>query len=255
VKQKIKQLKIKALKKISDLFGASSFFIQGRMDIDPKSLWFDPDFNNHTGGFTIHNDSINRREVNLPLHDSVRRDMLTLLCRSVAERNISGAIAELGVFQGQTARLLHYYFPERKLLLFDTFQGFDKRDVEAELETTGLKTTEEHFSNTAVDSVRKLIQPLNDNIQFIPGYFPSSIQDAEIPSEFAFVHIDVDLYQPTLAGLSYFFPKLSHGGIIVIHDYNAWPGVRKAVEEYCLTQSLIPIPMPDKSGSCMILKT
>lgn len=254
MKLRIQQLKIKALKRISNLFGAFSFFIQGRMDIDPSSLWFDAEFNNVTGGFGTINSNVQRREVKLPLHDNVRRDMLTLLCKSIADRNVRGSIAELGVFQGHTAKLLHYYFPDRRLLLFDTFTGFDKRDVQAESSITGLKTTEAHFSNTEVQKVIAVIQPLTNNIECIQGYFPDSTINAPISDEFALVHIDVDLYQPTLAGLTYFYPRLSIGGFIVIHDYNAWPGVRKAVDEFCDSNTLVPLPMPDKSGSCVILK-
>ena len=52
-----------------------------------------------------------------------------------------------------------------------------------------------------------------------------------------------------------FYPLLSRGGIIVAHDYNAWIGSRKAVDEFCAETGIIPIPMPDKSGSCVILKS
>jgi len=49
-----------------------------------------------------------------------------------------------------------------------------------------------------------------------------------------FVHIDVDLYQPTLAALEYFYPRLAAGGIIVCDDYGSlsFPGAYKAVEEF-----------------------
>jgi O-methyltransferase len=44
------------------------------------------------------------------------------------------------------------------------------------------------------------------------------------------------------------------GGFILAHDYNSWPGARKAVEQFFRDKPEIPIPMPDKSGSALVLK-
>ena len=222
------------------------------MDIDHRSLWFDEEFNQGFGGF---NEKGKKAiTVPLPLHDNVRKDMLMLLCKSIANRKVAGAIAELGVFQGKTAKLFHHYFPDRKLYLFDTYSGFDERDVQTEKKTTGLETTEDHFSNTTLELVKSNIEPLNDNVQYIQGYFPDSCPATLKDQTYALVHLDADLYAPTKAGLEYFYPKITLGGIIIVHDYNAWFGARTAVDEYCAENSLIPIPMPDKSGSCIILK-
>ena len=81
-------------------------------------------------------------------------------------------------------------------------------------------------------------------------------------AEFAFVSIDPDLYEPALAGLEFFYPRLSEGGAIIMHDYgNAqFKGVRQAVKEY--DQKLIAmgekplklVPLGDLHGSCVIVK-
>jgi O-methyltransferase len=45
---------------------------------------------------------------------------------------------------------------------------------------------------------------------------------------YALVNLDADLYNPTKAGLEYFYPHLSPGGVIFIHDYNhKWEGLMK----------------------------
>ena len=253
MRNRVKTIKIKALKALSEAFGAFSFFIQGRMDIDPKSLWFDPAFNAKHGGFFVSEEAV-RALPKLPMHDLVRRDMLLLLCRSIEERNVAGAVAELGVYRGETAKLFHYYLPERKLYLLDTFEGFPKKAVQEEKDATGFETGVKHFSDTAPDLVIQHIAPLNDNIVVLKGFFPDSVTSDIKSEKFALVHLDADLYQPTKAGLEIFYPKLNPGGIIIVHDYNAWLGARKAVDEYCSSNQLIPIPMPDKSGSCIIVK-
>ena len=44
----------------------------------------------------------------------------------------------------------------------------------------------------------------------------------------------MDLYQPMLAGLRFFYSKMYPGGVILMHDYfhPELPGVKQAVEEF-----------------------
>ena len=54
------------------------------------------------------------------------------------------------------------------------------------------------------------------------------------PRKYSFVHIDVDLYQPTLDSHEYFFERLHKGGIIVCDDYgySQFPGASLAVDKF-----------------------
>ena len=68
--------------------------------------------------------------------------------------------------------------------------------------------------------------------------------------------MDADLYMPTKAGLEFFFPRMSKGGIILIHDYNSdWPGLMRAVDEFVSANEVSLLPVPDADSSIMILKT
>jgi O-methyltransferase len=227
------------------LGGLWRFNLQSEMDISPRSFWYNPEFIASTGGFMIPEDPVDRRICELDGWDKVRRDMLVLLMRGVLVRQIEGDFAELGVYQGATARLIHHYAPERRLHLFDTFSGFDEREIDSPV-LRGL------FSDTSVDAVMKMIAPRNDNIAIHAGRFPETAADA--PDKFAFVHLDADLFDPINAGLEFFYPRMSQGGIIVTHDYNAWLGARKAVDQFCAARRMVPVPMPDKSGSAVIVK-
>lgn len=196
-----------------------------------------------------------RQIVDVESHDSVRRDMICLLLRTILQNNINGAFAELGVYKGETAKLVHYYCPEREFYLFDTFNGFDSRDVVLENEQIKNSESINNFKDTTLNSVLRYIAPKNNNLRIIKGFFPDSVLNKDIPSKFAFVHLDADLYAPTKAGLEFFFPLVPTGGFILIHDYNAWPGARKAVDEFLIDKTEIVIPMPDKSGSGLIVKS
>lgn len=243
-----------SLWKLSDLLGDAPFYLHSQMDINPKSYWFNTDFAARNGGFFPPNDTGGRTISKFPAWDNVRRDMLILLLRRVLAEGVPGNFAEVGVYKGLTARLIHHYAPERVLYLFDTFQGFTERSVSRELAATGHLVSAAHFSDTSIEAVRAFIQPQNNNVRFIQGYFPDSARNVLKGEMFAFVHLDADLYEPTYSGLEFFFPKLSYNGMIVVHDYNAWPGARRAVDDFMKGRRDPLIPMPDKSGSALIVR-
>ena len=137
--------------------------------------------------------------------------------------------------------------------LFDTFTGFAKQDLDQEEGSTET-TSPHHFSDTSVKTALDYIAPMNDRVKVYPGLFPNTIPDYFNNISFAFVHLDADLYAPTIEGLRYFYPRMSPGGMILVHDYNAWPGARQAVDEFFKDKAEVPIPMPDKSGSALIVK-
>ena len=165
---------------------------------------------------------------------------------------VPGAFAELGVYKGDSARLLHQMDSTRKLYLFDTFEGFPETDLEGETGKAASYTTL-NFADTSVSKVLRRING-NDLVKILPGYFPDSAAPAS-EERFALVNIDVDLYKPTKAGLEFFYPRINRGGVLLVHDYNRkWPGVIKAVDEFLSTIPEIPFLIPDRDGTVVILK-
>lgn len=240
-----------ALQPVCQLFKRASFFLQGQMDISPRSRWHRPEFVTATGGF--YPDRELRLIYDLEAHDNTRRDMIVLLLRTVIAKRVDGAFAELGVYKGLTARLIHHYAPERTLHLFDTFQGFTERSLAAEERSTGTMVPRQ-FVDTSLLAVQCFVRARNHKVQYHAGFFPESIPAEMTDERFAFAHLDADLYDPTLAGLNFFYPRLNQNGMLLIHDYNAWLGARKAVDDFCAQTGVIAIPMPDKSGSALIVK-
>lgn len=242
-----------ALQTITPLFAKTSFRLEGQMDINPRSRWYDSTFIERFGGFQLPGEP--RREiVNLDAWDSVRRDMLVLLLRDIVERQVPGDIAELGVYKGHTAKLIHRYLPDRMLHLYDTFEGFDPEDVAHESEVSNRRPPRRLFSDTSVKAVLRYVNPRNGSVHIHKGIFPASVPESEHDIRYCFVHIDADLCAPIMAGLQHFYPRVEQGGYIVIHDFNAWPGARRAVTDFFKDRPEIPIPMPDKSGSALIQK-
>ncbi len=185
--------------------------------------------------------------------DKVRFYTIWLQIERLKENGIAGAFAELGVYQGETARFIHHMDPSRELHLFDTFEGFAPEDLAKE-SATDKKYSPTNFSDTSIEDVRAFIEG-NERVKFHPGLFPDSAQALE-EMTFAFVNLDADLYAPTKAGLDYFYPRMSAGGVIIIHDYNhTWDGCRKAVDEFVQTIQERLIPVADWQGSVLLVKS
>jgi O-methyltransferase len=179
-------------------------------------------------------------------NDYVRLATLELLCRRLV--HVPGAAAELGVYRGFFARCINRLLPDRKLYLFDSFEGFTEDSGAAE-------AFQAAHRNTAVDKVLA-IMPHPEAVTVRPGFFPESLDGLE--ERFCLVSLDVDFYQTTLDGLRYFWPRLERGGYLLLHDWGSpkLPGVAKALADYEreLGAALHAVPLCDVGGSLIICK-
>jgi O-methyltransferase len=184
--------------------------------------------------------------------DYFRHSSLELCAHEINKKNISGAVAEVGVFQGEFAQKINEAFPDRHLYLFDTFEGFNKEDVKIDM-AKGYSTGTENFSDTSEKLVMdRMLTPENCIVK--KGYFPETAND--VSDTFVFVSLDADLYKPIYDGLKFFYPKLARGGYIFVHDFNndSYNGARQAVEEFCEEEGVSFFPLSDIGGSVIISK-
>jgi len=155
---------------------------------------------------------------------------------------IDGDYAEVGVFKGATAKAICEAKENKHLRLFDTFEGLPQ-----------ISKTDSKFKTKMFRSnYRKVKEKLSkyQKVFIYKGLFPEtgiSIQD----KKFAFVHLDVDIYQSTKDCLEFFYNKMSKNGIIISHDYHA-QGVKKAFDEFLKNkpEKVIELLM----SQCMIIK-
>jgi O-methyltransferase len=192
------------------------------------------------------------RTIDKNYFDYIRLSTLELLSHEITRRNLIGNVAELGVYKGKFAKYINACFPKRSFYLFDTFEGFDSRDVTSE-KKQNLSAGSQDFSDTSIEGVLKLM-PFPEKCIPIKGFFPESAKN--IDDSFVFVSLDADLYEPIYNGLRFFYPKLVNGGYIFIHDFNNdnYKGARKAVEQFCDEERINFLPLPDSGGSAAILK-
>lgn len=145
---------------------------------------------------------------------------LFFFARSIAR--LPGDVAEVGTFQGGSAKLLSRALPEKQIFTFDTFEGLPTT------ETLAGVVQGEYRADHA--SVTRFLED-SRNVSIIKGYFPGSATSIS-ERTFCFVHMDTDLYQSTYDSLSFFYPKMARGGILISHDYLSNKGVRKAFDDF-----------------------
>ena len=179
-------------------------------------------------------------------NDYVRLATLEILCRRL--KGVPGAAAELGVYRGFFARCINQLLPDRRLYLFDSFEGFRKEAFPTE-------AFQAAHRNTAVEKVLG-IMPHPENVTAKPGFFPESLGGLE--EGFCLVSLDVDFYRTTLDGLRYFWPRLERGGYLLLHDWGSpkLPGVAEALADYeAEIGTPIPaVPLCDVGGSLVLCK-
>jgi O-methyltransferase len=160
------------------------------------------------------------------VHRWRERHNLWMLARSVAR--LPGEMAEVGVYQGGSARILAAGSGGAGLHLFDTFSGMPRSDANRD---GGF--AEGDFADTSLPAVQAFLAGY-PGIHFYPGLFPATAAGLPEALRFKLVHLDADLHASTLAGLGFFYSRLVRGGVLVAHDYNdpTVPGVRAAFEEF-----------------------
>lgn len=178
---------------------------------------------------------------------------------------LGGAYAECGVFRGTSALFLCRAARTRRpgyagegLHLIDSFEGLSEPSDDDLFDARG-----ENGSVTRAGVPRGSLAAPLDVVKHALRDFPEAgIHQGWIPEVFgklpearwAFVHVDVDLFEPTRDCLEYFFPRLCEGGVIICDDYVAplFPGAQRAWDRFC-EQNDLPFLVLD-TGQSVILK-
>lgn len=153
--------------------------------------------------------------------------MQAIVAMTAVAKDISGDVAECGVFRGGSLKLLANVFPSSTIYGFDTFEG---------LPQGGKEDTVKLEKGRFACSLSEVTKYLSDttNVRLIKGLFPETVINIPEEARFKFVHLDMDLYKPTLQGLKFFYARMNPGAVMIIDDYlhSECPGIQQALEEF-----------------------
>lgn len=180
----------------------------------------------------------------------------------VLKKGLNGDFAECGCWKGHSTYIISKILSENNFRntfhIFDSFEkGLSEKTPEDENERFKLSQKEIEREKRMFGSTEEEVKMALSDFAFLKlykGWIPERFE--EIGScKFSFVHIDVDLYQPTLESLNFFYPRLINGGCIVIDDYGftKFPGPKKAVDAF-LAKNKHSLFYEIPTGGCFVIK-
>lgn len=167
--------------------------------------------------------------------------------------HLPGAIFECGVYRGAGlltwAKLAEIFTPGdrfKKVIGFDNFKGFtslhekDGKEMEKRSKVVVGWNPEvfydellEHIETFRLDSY----VPRSNRIELVEGDIAKTAPmylEENPGTRICLLNIDMDIYEPTLAALEFFYPLVVKGGVVILDEFgvDAWGGEAKAFEEY-----------------------
>ncbi|MDM7998660.1 MAG: TylF/MycF/NovP-related O-methyltransferase [Dehalococcoidia bacterium] len=168
--------------------------------------------------------------------------------------HLDGDFAECGVYKGGSAFLIAWSLAQngaterRWFHVFDTFQGMPPS---ANADPSGIK--QGRFGDTSLSAVQEYLKEF-PFVRFHHGYIPTTLDPVK-DRRFAFVHIDVDLYQTTKDCLDSFCDRIVPGRVMIFDDCG-WAvftdSEKRAVDEFLANKREVPVSL--RSGQCIVIK-
>ena len=192
-------------------------------------------------------------------------DLLSLV-KIILNKNLEGHFAEAGCWKGHSTYMISKLISDilnknqnKKIEfhIFDSFEGLSEIKEEdkniKDLELSKMRHRRKQFASDE-KFVRNKVLGKFDFVKTYKGWIPERFKEVK-NLKFSFVHIDVDLYEPTIKSLEFFFPRLENGGIIVCDDYNSidFNGARSAWDNF-FSKNKVSFNFAPALGGSFIIK-
>jgi O-methyltransferase len=191
----------------------------------------------------------------------------------LVKNSIPGSIAECGVWRGGSMMavalaLMARNDVSRSLYLFDTFEGMSEPS-DVDLTREGIharpllkaqaKGSGPYASGiwcyASLDDVKANLHSTGypaEKIHFVKGKVEETIPNI-LPGTLSLLRLDTDFYESTKHELEHLFPLLTPNGVLIIDDYGAWQGARKAVDDYFTAmENPVFLHRIDETGRMMV---
>jgi O-methyltransferase len=172
---------------------------------------------------------------------------------TVLRDNIAGDLIETGVWRGgmtifMRALLKAHGNSDRRVWAADSFEGLPAPKNEGD----GWDYSGGDYLKVSLRQVQKNFKRfglLDDQVQFLPGWFCDTLPSAPI-QKLALLRLDGDMYSSTRDALVNLYHRVSPGGFVIVDDYFSWPACRRAVDEFRAEHGLMePIQTIDWTGA------
>jgi O-methyltransferase len=156
----------------------------------------------------------------------------------VLARDDPGDLIETGVWRGGSTIFMRAVLKahgdrDRVVWVADSFQGLPKPDP-SHADDVEDKLWSQQSLSVPLAEVRDNFRRygvLDEQVSFLPGWFSDTLPRAPI-ERLAVLRLDGDLYESTMTALRALYPKLSVGGYVIVDDYHAVRGCRRAVDDF-----------------------
>lgn len=154
-------------------------------------------------------------------------------------RYVDGSVVECGVWRGgMSAALAELLGPRREYLLFDSFEGLPPAkpiDGKKAAVWQSNKAGKTYFDNCAADmdfAKKAMTRSKVPRYRIIKGWFKDTLPAFDHHGPIAILRLDGDWYESTMECLTFLYPRVKTGGVIILDDYITWEGCSKAVHDY-----------------------
>jgi hypothetical protein len=182
-------------------------------------------------------------------------DRLRVLWQAV--RNVAPLrlpAVEVGAYRGGSAEFIARAFHELvgedvDLYVLDTFAGHPSSSIS---DVDSAHHVEGRFDDVELSEIRSRLSQyprlhieVGDALETLPRLPPPT---------YSFVHVDVDLFLPTIETLRIASQRLAAGGVIVVDDFGApkCPGIAAAVEQFLDESPSFQFWKPDTEQAVLI---
>jgi len=165
----------------------------------------------------------------------VRLDHLQSSVETVLKEGVEGDFIETGVWRGGACMLMKILLQQagdtsRQIWLADSFTGLPPPQDESD----GWDLSGHPHLSVSADIVRENFERFglwDENVRLLKGWFHETLPSAPI-QKLAILRLDGDLFESTKVALEALYDRVSPNGFVIVDDYHAWPGCRRAVEEF-----------------------
>ena len=141
----------------------------------------------------------------------------------LVENSVDNSVERLGKSGGK---------PVKKLWIYDSFEGLPEK-TDADESVMGVDFKSGELSVTKREVKERFLRA-GLPVPVIKKAWFRDLTDEDVPEKIAFAFLDGDFYESIRDSLKLVVPRMSEGGVLIVHDYTnpALPGVRKAVDEW-----------------------